>query len=791
MTPDEEFLEELRAAFQIEASEHLQSLSSGLLEVEKAPTLAPAALIETICRDAHSLKGAARSVDASAIERLCQALEDVFSAWKYGELRPAANQFDALYAALDLMGDLLENPQNETSAPISDVVSRVQSVKTALPSNAPLAAETAPKRASEIVAENEVAEEIAAPQIVPETVSEPQVAEPQIVAPEKIVADETVRISTRKLDELLLQAEEMLMLKLTANERAAALRTLENSLQPWEKEWRKLAPALRQTRRRFENHQENSEAPQTANAASVDKLLEFLEWNRAYMQGLQSQLDALSKASAQDSRIAGSLVNSLLEDTKKLLMLPFSTLFKSFPKLVRDLAHDQKKEVQLVLRGSEIEIDKRILESMKDPLIHLLRNCIDHGIEAPPKRAATGKNSGATLTIDVMRLGSSEVQITVSDDGAGLDAAKIKEVALKKGLASDSELEIMDETTLFALIFQSGFSTSSIITKISGRGLGMAIVREKVEKLGGRLSLESQVGHGTEFRIVLPLTLAAFKGILVRAAGQIFVIPTADVERVVRVRQDEIQTVENRETITLKRAPSGHDLVSLVHLADALELSRRAPQHEGFLEVIVLGAREERIAFIVNEVLNEQEVLVKTLSEPLVRVRNIAGATVLGSGQAVPILNAADLLKSAQRIGAPAASGGQNSISELVSETAPGKAVLVVEDSITARMLLKNILESSGYRVTTAVDGMEALTTLKTGEFDAVVSDVDMPRLNGFDLTAGIRQDKKWAALPVVLVTARESREDRERGVEVGANAYLVKSNFDQSNLLGVLQRLI
>ena len=295
----------------------------------------------------------------------------------------------------------------------------------------------------------------------------------------------------------------MLMVKLTAQERAAALHSLEGTLEPWDKEWRKISPALRLTRRSLEN----GEVEQSA-AAPLGKLLEFLEWNHAHIKALESQLIALSKASEQDSRTVSSLVNNLLEDTKKLLMLPFATLFRLFPKMVRDLAHDQNKNVQLVLQGSEIEIDKRILEGMKDPLIHLLRNSVDHGIETPQQREEQGKQKQATLTIAVSRLGSSEVQILFSDDGAGLNVAKIKSAAIKQGLISAEAVEKMADAQVVPLIFQSGVSTSSIITSISGRGLGMAIVREQVEKLGGRLSVETKSGIGTEFRIILPLAFS-------------------------------------------------------------------------------------------------------------------------------------------------------------------------------------------------------------------------------------------------------------------------------------------
>jgi len=453
---------------------------------------------------------------------------------------------------------------------------------------------------------------------------------------------------------------------------------------------------------------------------------------------------------------------------------------------VRDLAHDQNKDVQLVLRGSEVEIDKRILEEMKDPLIHLLRNCVDHGVEAPEARAQKGKPRRATVTLSVSQVGGNEVEILIADDGAGMDLAEIKAAAVRHGVVSEDEADKLGEQQALALIFQSGISTSRIITEISGRGLGMAIVREKVEKLGGRVAVETEPGAGTTFHILLPLTLATFKGILVEAAGQSFVIPTASVERVVRIQPDDVKTVENRETIPLSRASSGQDVVALVRLDDVLELSGAKEGDAGLMQVVVLGSGEKRIAFRVDEVLNEQEVLVKSLGAPLARVRNIAGATVLGSGKAVPILNAADLLKSALRM-----SGTSSRASGAGEVETGGKAVLIAEDSITSRMLLKNILESAGYQVTTAVDGMDALTALKTSDFDIVVSDVDMPRLDGFGLTEAIRGDKRLEELPVVLVTGRESREDRERGIDVGASAYIVKSSFDQSNLLDVLRRLV
>ncbi|MBV9128567.1 MAG: response regulator, partial [Verrucomicrobia bacterium] len=460
-----------------------------------------------------------------------------------------------------------------------------------------------------------------------------------------------------------------------------------------------------------------------------------------------------------------------------------------FPKQVRDLARDEGKQVELVVRGREIEIDKRILEEMKDPLIHLVRNAIDHGLEKPEARTARGKPPRGLLRLAVSQLDGSKVEIVIADDGEGIDPQRVKTSAVKSGAISEEEAGRLDDAAALMLIFHSGVSTSPIITEISGRGLGMAIVREKIEKLGGQIAIDTRPGAGTTFRILLPITLATFKGILVAVAGQIFVLPVPSVERIARVKREEIQTVGNRETISIDGRA-----VAFAWLEEVLELPPRPSHPEsggGFIEAVVLGVAEKRIAFAVDAVLNEQEVLVKPLGKPLLRVRNVAAATVLASGTPALILNAADLLKSAVRLagasrrGALPAAGNNNGAAERVRD------LLVADDSVTSRMLLKNILESAGYRVATAVDGAEALTALRSREFDLVVSDVEMPRLDGFELTAKIRADQKLAELPVVLVTALGSREHQERGIDVGADAYIVKSSFDQSNLLDVIRKLI
>ncbi|MDO9424036.1 MAG: response regulator [Methylobacter sp.] len=734
---ESDFLKRLLVTFRIEAQEHVDALFSGIDELEKTPDEArQTELIETIFREAHSLKGAARSVNLMQIEAVCQSLESTFAAMKNKELTLTAGLFDSLHLALNNLSELLALPQSHKS-------------------------EVMPAATPEAGFETSVRKEDLPPQ-APAVPEKP----PRLIPEERSSMAGTVRISTEKLDSIFLQAEEMLAVKLLAQQRRQELQSVQTLVAAWGKDWFEKAARLP------DFHSASAKQPQWQ---------ELVEQNAAFVKALSYQVDAMGKAADQDQRMLGKMVDDLLEDMKKTLMLPFSTLMEIFPRLVRDLAKDGGKEIDLEIRGGEIKADRRILEEIKDPLIHLLRNCVDHGIEMPDARMRLHKSPRGKIGIVIFPRSGNRVEIDVSDDGAGIDTAKVKASAARLGIREQDEPTGLNDYSAVELIYQSGVSTSPIITEVSGRGLGLAIVREKVERLGGGIAVETRADTGTTFRIELPLTLATYRGIAVRAAMQTFVLPTSNVERSVRIRQEDIRTVENRETIRL-----GDETLSLVWLDDVLGIPKQAASDVGHHQILVLTAGGKRIAFVVDEVLGEQEVLVKSLGRQLSRVRNISAATILGSGKAVPILNVTDLQKSALQAAHTRTSGVTKPGTKALAQ-----AVLVVEDSITARSLLKGILEVAGYKVATAVDGIDGLTQLRSGEFDIVVSDVDMPRMNGFDLTMKIRSDKKLADLPVVLVTALDSREDRERGIDVGANAYIVKRSFEQSNLLEVVRRLI
>ncbi|HJV64200.1 MAG TPA: hybrid sensor histidine kinase/response regulator [Geomonas sp.] len=815
MERDEAFQKHLLETFKLEAAEHLQGITSGLIELERSGSAEQRAeRVEVVFRESHSLKGAARSVGRGDVESICQAMEGIFSAMKRGEVTPAPDLYDLLQRGADLLGRLLESVGRDASedekSSLRELVRALVAARTEKsaaarqpassappePSSQAVAAEVPPQATQEPAAQAAPAPSPGpAPQPGPAAASVRQEGEPALPTPPKRptatrepasaasgprplppAGAETVRVSWSKLSAVLLLSEEMLSAKLSARQRALQMRDLRTSFAAWKKQWNKVSPDLQKLA--VSPHEVKEPAPEKS--YDLRRMADFLSWNSAFVTTLESRLAGQAKAAEHDSRWLGGMVDNLLAEVKKAMMFPFSSLLEAFPKIVRDLSRDSGKEVSLEIRGEEIEIDRRILDEMKDPLIHLVRNSIDHGIENPQEREVKGKPRRGRITIQIAPR-DDKAEIVVSDDGAGISPSQLRSALLKLGTLPPEKVHSLSDGELLPFVFQSGLSTSPIITDVSGHGLGLAIVKEKVEKMGGTVSLESGPQRGTLFRLVLPLSVATFRGILVRVADRTFVLPATHVERAVRLKREEIKTVQNRETVTL-----GDTVVSLERLGAVLELPAPVTELPEQLQAVVVSAAEQIIAFQVDEVLGEQEVLLKSLGPQLARVRNIAGATVLGSGKVAPILNIPDLMKSASGEGkgrvTAAPPGG--------AAAAPRRRVLVVEDSITSRTLLKNILESAGYGVTTAVDGIDAFTQLKSGQFDVVVSDVDMPRMNGFDLTARIRKDPGLAELPVVLVTALGSREDRERGIDAGANAYIVKSSFDQSNLLEVVKRL-
>lgn len=802
MDEDEEFLQDLMDTFLQEAEEHIRVLSAAMVELEAAGE-GPAAHgpVETLFREVHSLKGAAGAVGLPLIVSICQAVESVLARLKRRDLYVTPSVIDAISEFVDCLQVCLLSRAEASEELASSVLRKLASLTQVsgqtsderlavtataqAPSNGGVKDENpapagrpqqlaTPPFAQQPVATPPFAPQPFAPQPfapqpasqlpadpLPQPAAQPPVppaqSAPQLDIP--VATTDTVRVSTSKLESLMLQAEEFISIKLSNAQRSTALRNVSSRLELWKREWY-----------------------QARISSDREKIEEFLEWNSAFMDGLAADIRALSKTTEEEARTVGPMVDELVDGMKRVLMLPVASLLSSFPKMVRDLARSRGKQVGLSITGADIEIDKRVIENLKDPLVHLLRNAVDHGIETPDTRQSLGKPGRGRIVVAVTQLENNKIQITVSDDGAGIDVGRLREVAVKEGLRTQGQVDATDDSEALKLVFASGLSTSKVVSQVSGRGLGLTIVEEKVEHLGGSVAIDTQLNKGTTFRIIVPATLATARGILAQVSDWPFVMPVINVDRVVRIRKGDVRMVENRETIQLE----GRTL-PLVYMHDVLDLPMKPQRNvSDYIQAIVAGSGDDRVAFAVDRIIGEQEVLVKTLGPQLVRVRNIAGCTIIDSGKVVPIMNVADLLQSASTVshsgrrGEGGSNGGE-----------ARKAVLVVEDSITSRMLLKNVLEAAGYYVRPAVDGVDALGALRDEEFDLVISDIEMPRMDGFELTSKIRSDARLARLPVMLVTAMESQEQKERGIDVGANAYLTKSSFTQGTLLETARSLL
>ena len=780
---EEELLLKLREAFQEEAGERLGSIFANLEAFEKAlDGAARKPLIEVLFREAHSLKGAARAVNLSVVENLCQPLESLFSLLKEHNPKPQPVLLDLLYDSAGMLEKVVADPEfvakEAGKGEFASLLDRLVKVEQ---SGLDMFL-TEPDKPESAVVSLPASQPLAEPSTVGHATVDP-IEEPVKSAPlpGAALGAETLRVATLKLDELMLVAEEFISLKLALRQHLAQLRTTLQDFSGWEKEWGMVKADISQLGRSLEGSEKWS------------RMSGFLESNQNLVKSLERQLRDLGNRIDSDRRTQAGLVDELLDRVRDVAMLPIETLFAPMSRMVRELARELGKKIEFEFSGGAIEVDRRVLDEMKDPIIHLLRNAVDHGLEVPQTRTLAGKEPTGRILCTVSQSDGASIDITIVDDGQGIDSEKLKKKAIAVDLLSSQAAAAMAEESLLDLIFNSGLSTSAMITEISGRGLGMAIVREKIENLGGRIAVSTRSGVGTKFAIHLPVSIAVCRGIRITVAGREFVFPSLKVERVLQVEKKLLRTVEGITTVVNEeRVLPVLDLATLLGLQAKVDNIRKSKTE---LSLVVIGSGNRSQALVVDEILGEQEILVKGLGKQLVRVPLIAGATILGSGKVVPILNIKDILEisGGRRAGTriPGLGVDDSSLVGADQETESGRRLLVVDDSITSRMLIQNILEAADYQVTTSVDGLAALTLLKSQEFDLVVSDVEMPRMDGFLLTENIRDDERLVEIPVVLVTSLGSREDRERGVAVGANAYIVKSEFDQNNLLEVIERLL
>lgn len=780
--------EQIISSFRAELSEHLQTLNDGMLALEKNQVTGAARveLLGNVFRAAHSLKGAARAVGVSTIEQLAHALEDILGAIQSEILVPSPEMFNAFYQALDAIQLVQASYEaGETTPPAVALTALVGLEPYRHPQQgADKTPEAKPKARNGSRKLGEILEE-ARQEVTPEHLEspEPGASAPAPVASHPAPADETIRVNVSKLDALMARLSELLVTKIHAEQRLSQVHALQEFMNGWQKEWssaRVIYSGL--SRHGLDDVFGNSDSGHHSRRKELQGLLEYLGLAQERMREMSSLVGGLVREYASDTMQLSLVIDGLEEEIKRVRMLPFSTVTGALARMVRDLAKNSGKDAMLQVIGGDVELDKRVLEQIKDPIIHLLRNAVDHGIETPDRRAAAGKPPYGTITLAVEQLGK-DVSVTVADDGAGINVDAIRRIAIKRGNAAAATLTDME---VAQLIYSTGFSTSPMITDVSGRGVGLDIVRRNVEALHGAVLLDWKPGQGTRFTLTLPLALTSSRALTVMASGQPFAIPLNAIQRILYVGQTDISLVGGSETLRFDGRP-----ITLVSLSDVLSLPHKEAELEnGRVPVVVLSSAERLMAFAVDALGGEQEVVIKGLGRQLSRVSGLAGASVMGNGEVLLILNVADLMKLAQ-------GEKRRSVLEAPSEEAGAtihtqRRILVVDDSITTRTLEKNILEAAGYLVRLSNDGQEAFNVLMVEELpDLVISDIQMPKMNGFQLTSRIKTTQRTNQLPVILVTSLDSPEDKARGVEAGADAYIVKSAFDQNNLLETIQQLI
>jgi len=843
--------EQLISSFGAELAEHVQTMTDGMLALEQNQMSAAQrqTTLEDVFRAAHSLKGAARALGVSAVEQLAHALENVLDLMQKSELAGTADVYTICYRALDTIQLVQAIYDSGGTTPPVQVLQTLAELETlratrsaagtgmqsekaearlagergqatqpgkilpgATPETPPAQSETAARHAakSRRPARVQPAQPVPTPVEVlvepvppePEPVpagtgtrSEKGTTHIESISPEPVdpvhfaagdvapatAMEDTVRVSVSKLDALMGQISELMVTKIRAEQRVVQVNRAQAVLNQWQKDWLGMRRTYGRLLRKLPRTVGNAQMQQ-----DVAQLLEYVNSSQEQMRQVQTLIAVLSRDYAHDTLHSALVIDAIEQEVKQVRMLPLSAITAPFGRMVRDLAKAAQKEAVLHIVGGEVEMDKRVLEQIKDPLIHLLRNAIDHGLETPEERAALGKPPVGRVTLSAEQAGK-EVILRVADDGRGLDLAGIRQAALRKSDLA-ARVDDMTDSELVELIFTSRFSTSPIITDVSGRGVGLDVVRRNVSALGGRIDVEWEPQQGAVFTLILPAALTSIRGLLVQVAGQRFAVPFGAIEGIVRVAPHELTQMGGHETLRHQGRP-----YPLVYLGDVLEMPRRSrpkDESEQYRIVIIAATAERRMAFVVDGLEGEQEMVIKSTGRQLRHVAGIGGSTVMGSGEVVLVLNVADLIQLTLRAGRRASLGQQAPAVE--AEPPPVRRILVVDDSVTTRILEKNVLEAAGYDVQLAVNGQEALGVIAGGELpDLIISDVVMPRLDGFGLTAQIKHDARTANIPVILVTSLDSIEDKTRGIEVGADAYIVKSQFDQNNLLETIEQLI
>lgn len=752
---DESMLE----LFRSEVETHTAALTEGLLALEENPGATDQ--LEALMRAAHSIKGGARVVELDAVVQIAHLMEDCFVAAQKNRLSLTSDHIDVLLTGVDMLtriANVTGQGATEWLAEHQEVIVELTSAIVSIlrgETAQPVALQKGGQPTAPVPRDKPVAPAVPAPQ-------DQSVEERAASAEEK---DRMIRVTAAKIERLMGLGGEVVV-------SARWLPQFSESLLNLKKTHTELFLMLEKIQELLGDAEENRQV----RALAFQGREKTRECSLALADRL-NQLDMFTSTSA-------NLSDRLYHEVIGVRMRPFADGVQRFPRMVRDLAKQLGKKVKLEILGKSTDVDRDILEKLDAPLTHLLRNAIDHGIELPEERVAAGKPATGRLRLEaVHRAGM--LMITFSDDGRGINLDKLRQKILDKGMANAAIVENLTEIELMEFLFLPGFSTSDDITEISGRGVGLDVVHDMVHEVGGVIRAMSTPGKGVSFHLELPLTLSVIRTFLVEIAGEPYAFPLARIDRCLVVPENDLETVEDRQYFRFDNTN-----IALVDVHDILEIEEPA-SHENGLPVVVISDRSHAYAVLVDKFIGECDLVVRPIDPRLGKVPDISAVAVMLDGSPVLIFDVDDMLRSVDKMVNVKRLRKVRGVLPEGAEPVQVKRILVVDDSITVREMERKILENQGYQVEVAVDGMDGWNAVRTEQFDLVVSDIDMPRMNGIDLVMNIKQHDELQSLPVIIISYKDTEAHRLQGLEAGANYYLTKSSFQDDSFINAVVDLI
>ncbi|MDH1867053.1 hybrid sensor histidine kinase/response regulator [Pseudomonas chengduensis] len=749
MTPDQMRDASLLDLFRLEAEAQKQVLDTGLLILERDPT--NASQLEACMRAAHSLKGAARIVGLDHGVQIAHAMEDLLVAAQEGLLRLLPDHIDVLLQGSDLLLRIGQAQQDaELEARVETITTRLQ----VLLGNAVPALRVQPGESAAFVAE-------AKPVSLPETPTTTAATPAEPVADERI--SRVLRVSAERFDHLIdLSGKSLVEFQRT--------KPLNDSLHRLKRQ----QESARRTLESLREHLLGTELDASAQALFAE--------SRNLLIECQQQLQAHQELFDDFVWYGGQRTQQLYDLALASRMRPFADVLTGQTRMLRDLGRSLGKQVRLEIEGENTQVDRDVLERLEAPLTHLLRNAVDHGIEPPALRARKGKPEEGVVQLRA-RHHAGMLVLEVSDDGAGIDLERVAQAVVKRRFATAEQVEQMTEDELLAFLFLPGFSMSQQVTEVSGRGVGLDVVQHEIRRMRGNVRLLQNPDQGCLFHLELPLTLSVVRALVVTIGGEAYAFPLAQIERMLRLPRSAIVQLEGRQHFWLE-----DEHVGLISAAQLLRCNEKQGDDDS-IPIVLIRDREQYHGLAVEAFLGEFTLVLMPLDGRLGKVRDVAAGALLHDGTPVLILDVDDLLNSVSKLldtghleRVDHASHARQTVS---------KRVLVVDDSLTVRELERKLLLSRGYQVSVAVDGMDGWNALRAETFDLLITDIDMPRMDGIELVTLVRQDPRLRSLPVMVVSYKDREEDRRRGLEAGADYYLAKASFHDEALLDAVQTLI